>query len=270
MGQLIWRYHPETRRYEIFAEGGGNAFGVEIDAKGRIYSGHNGGDTRGFHYVQGGYYQKGFDKHGPLSNPYAFGYFPAMKHNRVPALHPYVRHLRRRRSSRRAIAACSSASRRCSNHVVMSEARPDGSSFRTRDVGLAVHQPIPGSDRWTSSSARTAPSISPTGTTARSTTPQPRGTDRPGQRADLSTPARGAGDAAEARRTSPPSTRRLIERLGDPNKWTRQTVLRLIGDRKDAGIAPELKRRLPRSDASSRWSCSGRSTSSAAWMTRRP
>ena len=53
MGQLIWRYHPETRRYEIFAEGGGNAFGVEIDAKGRIFSGHNGGDTRGFHYVQG-------------------------------------------------------------------------------------------------------------------------------------------------------------------------------------------------------------------------
>ena len=48
MGQLIWRYHPETRRYEVFAEGGGNAFGVEIDAKGRIYSGHNGGDTGGF------------------------------------------------------------------------------------------------------------------------------------------------------------------------------------------------------------------------------
>ena len=84
MGQLIWRYHPETRRYEVFAEGGGNAFGVEIDAKGRIFSGHNGGDTRGFHYVQGAYFQKGFDKHGPLSNPYAFGYFPAMKHNRVP------------------------------------------------------------------------------------------------------------------------------------------------------------------------------------------
>ncbi len=35
MGQLIWRYHPEQRRYEIFAEGGGNAFGVEIDAQGR-------------------------------------------------------------------------------------------------------------------------------------------------------------------------------------------------------------------------------------------
>ncbi len=79
MGQLIWRYHPETRQYEVFAEGGGNAFGVEIDRKGRIFSGHNGGNTRGFHYVQGGYLLKGFDKHGPLSNPYAFGYFPAMR-----------------------------------------------------------------------------------------------------------------------------------------------------------------------------------------------
>src|SRR5213079_1483972 len=26
MGQQIWRYHPETRKYEVFAEGGGNAF----------------------------------------------------------------------------------------------------------------------------------------------------------------------------------------------------------------------------------------------------
>ena len=39
-----------TRRHvdEVFAEGGGNAFGVEFDAQGRVYSGHNGGDTRGF------------------------------------------------------------------------------------------------------------------------------------------------------------------------------------------------------------------------------
>ena len=51
MGQNIWRYHPETRRYEVFAEGGGNAFGVEFDAQGRVYSGHNGRHA-GFHHVQ--------------------------------------------------------------------------------------------------------------------------------------------------------------------------------------------------------------------------
>jgi putative membrane-bound dehydrogenase-like protein len=83
MGQLIWRYHPEQKKYEIFAEGGGNAFGVEIDSQGRVYSGHNGPNTRGFHYVQGGYLQKGFGKHGELSNPYTFGYFEAMAHHQV-------------------------------------------------------------------------------------------------------------------------------------------------------------------------------------------
>ncbi|MEX1223330.1 MAG: PVC-type heme-binding CxxCH protein, partial [Pirellulales bacterium] len=84
MGQLIWRYHPEQRRYEVFAEGGGNSYGVEFDAQGRLYSGHNGGNTRGFHFVQGGYYRKGFGKHGALSNPYTFGFFEAMKHHEVP------------------------------------------------------------------------------------------------------------------------------------------------------------------------------------------
>ncbi len=85
LGQNVWRYHPEQHRYEVFAEGGGNAFGVEIDQKGRVYSGHNGGDTRGFYYVQGGYSQKNFGKHGNLSNPYAFDYYQPMRH------HPVVR-----------------------------------------------------------------------------------------------------------------------------------------------------------------------------------
>ncbi len=83
MGQLIWRYHPQLRRYEVFAEGGGNAFGVAFDDRGHLFSGHNGGDTRGFHYIQGGYYRKGFSKHGDLSNPFAFGYIEQMEHEPV-------------------------------------------------------------------------------------------------------------------------------------------------------------------------------------------
>ena len=137
MGQLIWRYHPETRRYEVFAEGGGNAFGVEIDAKGRIFSGHNGGDTRGFHYVQGAYYQKGFDKHGPLSNPYAFGYFPAMKHNLVPRFtHTFV--IYEAESLPEKYRGVLFGVAPLLNHVVMSAVEPDGSSVRTRDIGHAV------------------------------------------------------------------------------------------------------------------------------------
>jgi putative membrane-bound dehydrogenase-like protein len=81
-GCMVWRYHPVTRAYEIFAEGSGNVFGLEFDGEGRLFSGHNGAETRGWHYLQGGYYMKqGVDpgKFGPPRNPYAFGELPWMK-----------------------------------------------------------------------------------------------------------------------------------------------------------------------------------------------
>ena len=137
MGQLIWRYHPESKRYEIFAEGGGNAFGVEIDAKGRIYSGHNGGDTRGFHYVQGGYYQKGFGKHGELSNPYAFGYFAQMQHHSVPRFtHTFVIYEGAALSAQYAGKLFGVGP--LQSHVVISDFQPSGATFKTRDIGHAL------------------------------------------------------------------------------------------------------------------------------------
>ena len=143
MGQLIWRYHPETRRYEVFAEGGGNAFGVEIDAKGRDLLGAQRRRHARVPLRPGGYYQKGFDKHGPLSNPYAFGYFPAMKHNRVPRFtHTFVIYEadalpERYRGVLFGVAPLL-------NHVVMSAVEPDGSSVQTHDIGHAVTT----SDPW--------------------------------------------------------------------------------------------------------------------------
>jgi putative heme-binding domain-containing protein len=80
LGQCIWRYHPTRHVFEIFAEGGGNTFGVEFDDYGNCFSGTNWGNFRGMHYVQGGYYIKGWGKHGPLTNPYAFGFFDHMPH----------------------------------------------------------------------------------------------------------------------------------------------------------------------------------------------
>ncbi|HYG76626.1 MAG TPA: PVC-type heme-binding CxxCH protein [Planctomycetota bacterium] len=80
LGQAIWRYHPRERTFEVFAEGGGNTFGVEFDDNGFLYSGTNHGNVRGLHYVQGGYYLKSWGKHGPLTNPYAFGWFEHMPH----------------------------------------------------------------------------------------------------------------------------------------------------------------------------------------------
>jgi putative membrane-bound dehydrogenase-like protein len=79
-GQMIWRFDPRTERFEIFAEGGGNTFSLEIDAVGQVFSGTNTGRTRGMFYPQGSYGTKAWGKHGPLTNPYAFGYFDHMPH----------------------------------------------------------------------------------------------------------------------------------------------------------------------------------------------
>lgn len=143
MGQNIWRYHPPTRRYEIFAEGGGNAYGLEIDSKGRVFSGHNGGDTRGFHYVQGGYYQKGWEKHGDLSNPYAFGYFPPMKNEKVERFtHQFIIYESDALAEkwRGKLWGCDVMH----NNIVCSEMIPDGSTFRTKDIG----RPVASTDKW--------------------------------------------------------------------------------------------------------------------------
>ena len=52
----------------MFAEGGGNTWGVDFNEDGEIIAGTNFGEKIGLHQVQGAYYVKGFAKHGPLHN----------------------------------------------------------------------------------------------------------------------------------------------------------------------------------------------------------
>src|SRR5437016_2074733 len=73
--QGIWRYHPRTRRFELFCEGGGNSWGLDFDRDGNLLYSTNVGGFCMLHGVQGGYYWKSFGKHGALHNPYAYGYF---------------------------------------------------------------------------------------------------------------------------------------------------------------------------------------------------
>jgi putative membrane-bound dehydrogenase-like protein len=77
--QGIWRYHPLTKEFELFAEGGGNTWGVDFDRHGNLIAGTNFGGFAMLHQVQGAYYVKNFGKHGELQNPHAYGYF-----NHVP------------------------------------------------------------------------------------------------------------------------------------------------------------------------------------------
>src|SRR5262245_27111173 len=85
--QAIWRYHPRTRQFELFAEGGGNTWGLDFDRHGNAIAGTNFGGVVMLHQVQGGYYVKGFAKHGPLHNPYTFGYFEHVPYRDPKYLH---------------------------------------------------------------------------------------------------------------------------------------------------------------------------------------
>ena len=243
MGQNIWRYHPGTRRYEVFAEGGGNAFGVEFDAEGRVFSGHNGGDTRGFHYVQGGYLRKGFTKHGPLSNPYAFGYFNSMPHNKVPRFtHNFI--VYEGVGLPKKFLGKILGVEPLQGRVVMSDRTVIGSSFKTLDTG----HPIKSSDSWFRPvDIKAGPDgaiyvcdwyddqvnhyrnhegrIDPQN--GRVYRLRAKGS-QPVQPFDL------------ARRT----TAELVGLLRHDDKWHRQTALRLLGDRGDAAALPLLKTML--------------------------
>ena len=73
--QGIWRYHPKTKTFELFSEGGGNTYGLDFDKNGQAIAGTNWGGFAMLHQMQGAYYVKGFSKHGPLHNPHTYGYF---------------------------------------------------------------------------------------------------------------------------------------------------------------------------------------------------
>ncbi len=243
MGQNIWRYHPGTRRYEVFAEGGGNAFGVEFDAQGRVFSGHNGGDTRGFHYVQGGYLRKGFTKHGALSNPYAFGYFNSMPHNKVPRFtHNFIVYegVGLPENFLGKILGVEPLQGR----VVMSDRTVIGSSFKTLDTG----HPIKSSDSWFRPVDIKA---GPDGAiyvcdwyddqVNHYRNHEGRIDPQNGRiyrlRAESSQPLQ---PFDLARRT----TAEIVGLLRHDDKWHRQTALRLLADRVDAIALPLLKTML--------------------------
>ena len=234
-GQNIWRYHPETKRYEVFSEGGGNAFGVEFDAQGRLFSGHNGGDTRGFHYMQGAYLRKGFEKHGELSNPYAFGYFPQMDGTKGERFtHNFIIYhggaLPERYNGKLF------GIEPLQGRVVLSDITPEGSTFKTRDLERVVTS----SDSWF---RPVDIKVGPDGAIYIADWYDRQVTHTRNQEGNIDV---SNGRIYRLKRKGAPplapfnlaklSTRELAQTLNHSNLWFRQNAVRLVSERSDFSI----------------------------------
>jgi len=243
-GQCIWRYHPPTRVFEIFAEGGGNTFSLEIDSKGRVFSGTNYGGTRGMYYPQGSYGIKGWAKHGPLTNPFAFGWFEHMRHEGDADRFPQTFCIYEGRTLPETYRGDIIAANALHNRVWASQVFDDGSSYRTKDRPPIVTT----TDKWF---RPVDVKVGPDGAVyiadwydTRLTHVDPRdnwhktsGRIYRLQAAAADQPYAGAIDL------SGKSNRELLSLLTHPNKWQRMTTVRLLGERADESLRPELQRR---------------------------
>jgi len=251
-GCMVWRYHPEKKTYEIFADGSGNTFGVSFDDEGRLFTGHNGGDTRGWHHIQNGLYLKqGKDpgKFGPGPNPFAFGELPMMR-----STHPIPRF-----THMTILANGTALPDRwrgrflgvdpLHHYLVASDRRRDGSTFETTDIGFPLKtddltfRPVylanapDGSvviadfrEEFIAHGQNYQSQIDPfTGRIYRL-----RGKETPLEtRIDLSSA----------------STAELVAALSHRNPWHRQTAVRLLGERKDPASFAPLVEQFRNSDA---------------------
>ncbi|HWE00909.1 MAG TPA: PVC-type heme-binding CxxCH protein [Tepidisphaeraceae bacterium] len=243
-GCMVWRYHPEKKIYEIFAQGGGNTFGLDFDSEGRVYSGHNGGVIHGFYFVQDGIYLKqGVDvgKFGPAANPYTFGQLPPIKsRNPIARFTHDIVMFEGNALPPRYVGRMFGADplHRC---LTLSERYPVGSSFETSDDEKPLTSDDPtfrpvylcgGPDgalyiadfceEYIAHGQNYQGQIDPTsGRIYRL-----RGKETP-----LNKDVNIAGK----------TTAELVKLLIHPNRWHRQTAVRLLGQRHDARAIEPLK-----------------------------
>lgn len=246
-GCMVWRYHPETREFELFAEGGGNNFGLELDSQGRLFTGHNGGGTRGWHYVQGGQYlMQGVtpNKFGPPHNPFAFGDLPKMRNDQPVARFTHFA----------ALVDASAIPAPYKNHffaidplhnfVIASRREPLGATFETFDavkvltsedhafrpvyIGGAPDGSVLVADmyeHYIAHGQHYQSQIDPTSGRIYRLKGKDLKLEPP---IDLSA----ASDAD------------LVRLLGHPNRWHRHTAVRLIGERKPESMRLALQKRM--------------------------
>ena len=244
-GCMVWRYHPETRRFELFSQGGGNNFGLELDGGGRLFTGHNGGQSRGWHFVQGGMYlMQGSapNKFGPPRNPFAFGELPKMASDQEIKRFTHFATVVESTAIPSKYHKSFFSVDLLHNFVIASKRVPVGATFKTTDLGKVLtsddfaFRPVfignapDGSvliadfyDHYIAHGQHYQSQIDPsTGRIFRL-----RGQMEPLEQ-DLNLHAK--------------STDQLMELLNHPNRWHRHTAVRLLGEQKDPKSADGLRR----------------------------
>ncbi len=243
-GCMVWRYHPETRRFEIFAEGGGNNFGLEVDSGGRLFTGNNGGQTRGWHYLQGGIsLMQGTtpNKFGPPRNPFAFGTLPKMESRQdIPRFTHFATLVEGPAFPKRYHGSFLSMDP-LHNFVIASKRHVEGATFVTSDqdkvltsedfafrpvfIGNAPDGSVLIADfyeHYIAHGQHYQSQIDPT--TGRIF--RLRGTDN---------------ELLKDVNLEKYSSKQLLAYLKHPNRWHRHTAVRLLGERKDASVRVSLE-----------------------------
>jgi len=238
-GQAIWRYHPETKVFEIFSEGGGNTFNVEFDSKGRLFSGNN-GVGRGPYFKQGAYYSKRWGKHGPLTNQYAFGYLDNMgfEGDDIRFTHAILRYESGALPSR--FEGNFISLNPLQGDIILSNVAPNGSSLRTLDQGKIVDT----DDSW----FRPIDIQSgPDGNVyfsdwydSRLSHVDPNDTWYKKSGRIYRLKKQGSNVGYKPFDISQYSSDRLMQLLQHKNRWYRQKALQVLGNRKDVSMLPKL------------------------------
>ncbi len=240
LGQAVWRYHPDTDAFELFAQGGGNPWTLSFDSRGRAFSGDNGGNSRGFHWVQGGRYEKNWPKHGPFNRPHSYGFIPNMDHQgdvaRFAMTSVIYEDGKLPGYEGQLISGMALTSRIQATRLV-----GEGSTFKTVDTEALV----------TTSERSFRPVdtvVGPDGAIyvadwcdIRMDHTDPRDTwDKSCGRIWRLRP--GAHTPVAPFDLARRSSQQLVELLGDTRKWYRDHARRLLGERGDRSLVPQLRR----------------------------
>jgi putative membrane-bound dehydrogenase-like protein len=239
--QGVWRYHPRTRRFELFCEGGGNSWGLDFDRHGHLIYSTNVGGSVAMHAEQGGLGWKSFGKHGALHHPFAYGFFEHIPHANFRGGHVTVGGILYRGDNYPAQYRDNFIGADLLGHAVRwHELTPHGSSIRSRHGGDLLLA----NDTWFAPSDVT---LGPDGCVyiadwhdARTAHPDPDAEwDRSNGRVYRVAygPPPPVANLELARRSSD----ELIKLLGHPNDWYARTARRLLADRRDPAVIGPLR-----------------------------